>query len=56
MSPASLLPDVTLIGIDEQTGMIQEGAQPWTVYGKGSVTLYRTGRTTTIQRGGTFSL
>jgi cyanophycinase len=31
---------VTLIGIDEQTGMIDNGAGTWTVYGRGSVTLY----------------
>ena len=31
----------TLIGIDEQTGMLDEGAGTWTVYGAGSVTLYR---------------
>jgi cyanophycinase len=52
----SLIPEVTLIGIDEQTGMIQEGAQAWTVYGKGSVTLYRSGRKSVIQREKTFSL
>jgi len=31
----------TLIGIDEQTGMIADEAQTWTVYGAGNVTLYR---------------
>ena len=31
----------TLIGIDEQTGMLDDGAGTWTVYGAGSVTLYR---------------
>jgi len=36
------LPDVTLIGIDEQTGMIDEGPEGlWQVYGKGGITLYR---------------
>ena len=52
----SLIPEVTLIGIDEQTGIIQEASHPWTVYGKGSVTLYGNGRKTTINRGETFSL
>ena len=52
----SLIPEVTLIGIDEQTGMIDEGADKWTVYGKGSVTLYSGGRKTTFNRGKTFSL
>src|SRR5215216_4802163 len=33
-------PDVTLIGIDEQTGMINDGKdQGWNVYGRGVVTL-----------------
>jgi cyanophycinase len=36
------LPDVTLIGIDEATGMIDDGENgSWTVYGRGVVTLYR---------------
>jgi len=34
------LADVTLIGIDEQTGMLDDGGGIWTVYGRGSVTLY----------------
>lgn len=52
----SEIPDVTLIGIDEQTGMINDGNRQWTVYGRGTVTLYRGGRQTTTQRGETFSL
>ena len=32
---------VTLIGIDEHTGMIDDQAPTWTVYGGGNVTLYR---------------
>lgn len=52
----SVIPEVTLIGIDEQTGMIDDGAGQWTVYGKGSVTLYLGGRKTTFSRGKTFSL
>ena len=35
------IPDITLIGIDEQTGMLDDGAGTWTVYGRGEVTLYR---------------
>ena len=39
-----LLPNATLIGIDEQTGMIDEGeAGEWVVYGAGVVTVYRSG-------------
>jgi cyanophycinase len=37
----SLLPEDVLIGIDEETGMIDDGTGGrWNVYGKGSVTLY----------------
>ena len=35
------LADVTLIGIDEQTGILDDGGGLWTVYGRGSVTLYQ---------------
>jgi cyanophycinase len=36
------LPLATLIGIDEQTGMINDGpGGRWSVYGRGGVTLYR---------------
>ena len=52
----SMIPDVTLVGIDEQTGMLRDHDGRWTVYGKGSVTLYTGGAKTTINRGGTFSL
>jgi len=38
---ASLLPGSVLIGIDEQTGMIDDSKGEWTVYGAGEVTLYR---------------
>ena len=37
-----LLPDITLLGIDEQTGILNNDPQSaWQVYGKGGVTLYR---------------
>ena len=36
----ALLPGVTLLGIDEYTGMLMEDGE-WTVYGGGAVTLYR---------------
>lgn len=39
------LPGVVLIGIDERTGLIDDGPGPrrvsWRVYGQGSVTIYR---------------
>ena len=37
-----LIPDTCLIGIDEETGMIDDGpSNSWHVYGKGGVTLYQ---------------
>ena len=50
------LPNVTLIGIDEQTGMIDDGAGTWTVSGRGSVTLYANETQSVFQRGNSFSL
>jgi len=38
------IPNVTLLGIDEQTGMIDDGENhTWNVYGAGEVVLYRDG-------------
>ncbi len=54
---AKQIPAVTLIGIDEQTGMINNGAHnSWNVYGAGSVTLYRKGSMEAFSAGETFSL
>jgi cyanophycinase-like exopeptidase len=50
------LPDVTLIGIDEQTGMIDDSAHTWTVYGRGAVTLYSEGQQLVREAGDSFSL
>jgi len=51
------IPDVTLIGIDEQTGMIDDGDKhSWNVYGRGHLTLYRNGQVETHKAGKTFSL
>ena len=37
-----LIPDICLIGIDEETGMLDDGpSNSWRVYGKGEITLYR---------------
>ncbi len=49
------LPSSTLIGIDERTGALSEGAE-WQVYGAGQVTLYRAGQVQFHARGGQFSL
>lgn len=51
------LPRTTLIGIDEQTGMLKDSTEGWTVYGAGQVTLYRNGGPPQVRaRGGTFQL
>lgn len=51
------LPAATLIGIDEQTGMINNAENgAWTVYGRGSVTLYRNGQVEIHQTGTGLSL
>jgi cyanophycinase len=50
------LPHTTLIGIDEQTGMINDGEERWTVYGRGAVTLYKDSKIETTETGNTFSL
>jgi cyanophycinase len=54
---AALLPEDVLIGIDEQTGMIDDGPDhTWNVYGKGVVTLYRRGEVTIHRPGAPFPL
>ena len=51
------LPGMTLVGIDERTGALDDGeAGAWTVYGKGSVTLYRDGDVQRYPSGATFQL
>ncbi|HYX51036.1 MAG TPA: Type 1 glutamine amidotransferase-like domain-containing protein [Ktedonobacteraceae bacterium] len=44
----SLLPEVVLLGIDERTGMLDDGEDgrkiDWHVYGQGAITLYRGGK------------
>jgi len=51
------LPSVILIGIDEQTGMLDTPSGGWTVYGAGRITLYRNGEPPQVHaRGGTFQL
>lgn len=51
------IPDVTLIGIDEQTGMIDDGEKrSWNVYGRGAVTLYQNEKVTIHQTGKSFSV
>ncbi|HJW84036.1 MAG TPA: Type 1 glutamine amidotransferase-like domain-containing protein [Anaerolineae bacterium] len=48
----ALLLDAVLIGIDEGTGMLDDGEDgQWIVYGQGEVTLYRGGRAVAYRRG-----
>ena len=51
---------VTLIGIDEQTGMIDDGvndgARTWTVHGAGNVTLYQNRQVEVYTPGKSFSV
>ena len=51
-----LLPNAILIGIDEQTGMLNEADGMWSVHGAGSVTLYHAGKISVYARDATFSL
>jgi cyanophycinase len=50
-------PEILFIGIDEETGMIDEGPQgQWRIYGKGSVTQYHRKETRSYLKGETFAL
>ena len=54
---AKKIPEVTLIGIDEQTGMIDDAEDnSWNVHGRGEVTIYRAGAAELHPTGKTFSL
>jgi len=51
------IPNVTLIGVDEETGMIDDGGNnTWNVYGAGEVALYRNGHMETYKAGKIFSI
>lgn len=52
-----LLPETVLIGIDEETGMLNEGPHGmWQLYGKGEVTLYKGKLTERFNSGKPFDL
>jgi cyanophycinase len=57
---STLLPEVALLGIDERTGMLDDGdgarKHAWRVYGQGTVTLYRHGQPIAYHSGQQFSL
>jgi cyanophycinase len=51
------IPHLKLIGIDEQTGLLDDGSsEAWSVLGQGAVTLYRNGQEEVYQAGNSFSL
>ena len=53
----SLIPQATLLGIDEQTGILNDVSERvWTVSGAGVVTLYRGGKVEVHARGEQFEL
>jgi len=49
------LPNSTLLGIDESTGMINEVDKTWKVYGGGEITIYSGEKIQRHARGGAFS-
>ena len=51
------IPSVTLIGIDEETGMVDGGENnSWTIHGGGGITLYREGNVEIYKTGDSFKL
>jgi cyanophycinase len=54
---AARLPDATLLGIDEQVGIVDDGhAGDWAVFGGGTATVYQGKTTRTYHAGETFRL
>lgn len=55
---AALLPGVVLLGIDERTAMLDDAGPErktgWRVYGQGSVSVYRAGKSTLYHSGESF--
>jgi len=55
----TLLPNAVLLGIDERTGILDDGDGPgktaWRVYGQGAVTVYRAGTPVIYAAGSSFS-
>jgi cyanophycinase len=50
------IPDDVLIGIDEQTGIVNDSEGAWTVYGARKVTIYQAGKTEVYGRGDTLRI
>lgn len=55
MQVRQVLPDATLLGLDERTGMINDADGQWNVYGAGGVTVYSAGQGVVRKKGETFS-
>ncbi len=56
-SLAPSIPNDVIVGVDEQTGLIDDGAEgEWTVLGKGAVTVYKGGEPRTYDSGERLSL
>ena len=54
---AAALPGVILVGVDEQTGMIDDAPNGlWNVYGRDGVTLYRDGKASVYHPGESFEI
>ncbi len=53
----SLMPSVMLIGVDEETAILNDGPRgAWRVYGRGAATIYRSRKLEIYQNGETFHL
>jgi cyanophycinase len=51
------LPDIVLVGIDEETGALKDASQDdWRVYGKGKITLYHSRHVDEFKAGQAFAL
>ena len=56
-SLARMIPETRLVGIDEETAMIDDGRQDnWRVYGKGAVTVYHGDKTLCYRSGEPFKI
>ncbi|MSP11929.1 MAG: hypothetical protein EXR62_03110 [Chloroflexi bacterium] len=54
---AALMPSTALLGIDEHTGMVDDGQDSaWHIYGQGNVTIYRQGQAHVFRPGDEFRL
>jgi cyanophycinase len=54
--PGRLIPNSILIGLDEQTGILNDSERDWKVYGAGKATIYRMQQVQTFAAGEAFDL